>query len=74
MIWYDIACISAVTEAEYKLEFEPTKHTPYLALMGELWGVFCEDFQENLPLYNGAALYVYLALNVSILIAKPLPH
>ena len=25
-------------------EFEPTKDTPYLALTGELWGVFFEDF------------------------------
>ena len=31
--------------------------TPYLALKGELWGVFCEDFQENWPRYNSTALY-----------------
>ena len=43
----DIAYISAVTEVQYKSEFESTKDTPYLALMGELWGVFCEDFREN---------------------------
>ena len=34
---------TAVTEVEYKLEFD-TKDTSYLALMGELWGPFCEDF------------------------------
>ena len=34
------------------------KDTPYLALTGELWGVFCEDFGENWPRYNGTALYV----------------
>ena len=28
--------------------------------MGELSGVFCEDLCENLPCYNGAALYVTL--------------
>ena len=30
------------TKAEYKSECEPTKDTPYIALTGELWGVFCE--------------------------------
>ena len=28
----------------YGMMFEPTKDTPNLALQGELWGVFCEDF------------------------------
>ena len=35
-----------------------TKETPYLALMGELWGVFCEGFGENWPCYNDTALYM----------------
>ena len=30
--------------AEYKLDVEPTKSTPYLARKGDLWGVYCEDF------------------------------
>ena len=30
-----------------------TKDTPYFALAGELWGVFCNDFGENFPRYNG---------------------
>ena len=34
-----------------------TKGTPYLALTGELWGVFCEYLWENVPRYNGTALY-----------------
>ena len=34
-----------------------TKDTPYFALAGELWGVFCNDFGENFPRYNGIALY-----------------
>ena len=33
--------------AEYKTEFETTKDIPYLALMGELWDVFGENFGEN---------------------------
>ena len=34
--------------------------TPYLALTGELWGVYCEDFGETWPRYNGTALYMTL--------------
>ena len=34
-----------------------TKNNPYLALVGELWGVFCEYLWENWPHYNGTALY-----------------
>ena len=29
---------------------------PYLALMGKLWGFYCEDFGENLLYYNDTAL------------------
>ena len=42
-----------MTEIEYKSEFECPKDTLYLALTGELWGVLCEDFRENLSRYNG---------------------
>ena len=31
----------------------PQKNTPYLALMGKLWDVFC-----NWPCYNGTVLYM----------------
>ena len=34
-----------------------TKDTAYLALTGEMWGVYCDDLGENLPRYNGTALY-----------------
>ena len=47
----------AGTEAEYQSDAGSTKYTPYLALMGELWGVFCEYLWENWPRYNGTALY-----------------
>ena len=33
-----------MTETEHKPNFEITKDTPCLTLLGELWGVFCEDF------------------------------
>ena len=34
---------TAITEAEYKWGFEPTKDTPYPALTVELWDVFFEN-------------------------------
>ena len=54
---HDISYYTAGTEVVYKSEFESTKDTPYLALTGELWGVYCEEFEENWPCYNSAALY-----------------
>ena len=34
-----------------------SQKTLYLALTGELWSVYCEDFGEKLSRYNGTALY-----------------
>ena len=34
-------------------EFEYTKYTPYHVLSCEIWGVFCEDLEENWPRNNG---------------------
>ena len=42
-------------KAEYKSKCE-LEYTPYLALKGELWSVFYEDFQENWLHYNSTAL------------------
>ena len=56
ILWY-IACSTAVTEAEHNSDIKPTTDTPYLALMGELWGVYCEDLGENWLCYNGTTLY-----------------
>ena len=39
------------------LLFELTKDTPYLALSGELWSVFCEYFNRIWPCYKGFLLY-----------------
>ena len=50
-----------LTEGGYTSEFWPTKDTPYLALAGELWGVFCEDFAENWPRYNDTAMYIKIS-------------
>ena len=46
-----------MTEAESKLDPEYIKDGPYLALMGKLRAVFCEDFGENWLRYNGTAMY-----------------
>ena len=46
-----------MTVAESESDFRIIIDTPYLALTGELWGVYCEDLGENWPRYNGTALY-----------------
>ena len=43
--------------AEGELDIRITAVTPYLALTGELWVVYFEDFGENWPRYNGTVLY-----------------
>ena len=49
-----------MTELKYASEIEFTKDTPYLALTGELRGVFCDDFGENWPRCNGTALQIQI--------------
>ena len=46
-----------MTATERVSDFNLTTDTPHLALMGELWGVYCEDLGENWPRYNDSALY-----------------
>ena len=46
------------TQAEYQSDAGSTKDSPHLALMGELWGGFCDYVWENWPRYNGTALYL----------------
>ena len=48
--------------AECESDFRITTDIPYLALTGELWGVFCEHFEENRRRYNGNAQhYVFVS-------------
>ena len=47
---------TTMTEMKYAPEVIFTKDTTYLALTGELWGVFCEDMGGNWPRYNDTAL------------------
>ena len=56
--WYYIQLSSnLVTEAEHQFEFVFPTDTPYLTLKGELSGVYCEEFGENWPRFNGPILY-----------------
>ena len=45
-----------MTATEGKSDFELKTDTPYLALLGKLWGVYYEKFKENWLHYNGTAL------------------
>ena len=36
-----------ILTAKHKANFELTKHTSYLDLMAEIWGVCCDNFREN---------------------------
>ena len=62
---HDIAYTIAVIEWKYKSKFETTNGTPHLALTGKLSGVFCYDFWENWPRYNGTAWYYGLHIDAS---------
>ena len=46
-----------LSESEYQPDGGPTKDTPYLAIRGELWGLYCEYLWENWPPYNGTGLF-----------------
>ena len=59
------------------IKYQNHNKTPYLALTGELWGVYCEEFGEKWPRYNGTALYFHLCpgcLNPIKLICKVYLH
>ena len=66
-IYHNIINGTAMTAPERKSNLKLTKETPYLALTGELWAVYYEDFDENWPRYNGTALYnVHIVVGVLI--------
>ena len=57
-IYHDTTYSIAITVAESESDYSITSDTPYLAPTGELWGVYCGDFGENLLRHNSTALYV----------------
>ena len=48
-IYHVIAYGTAMTVAESEPDFRIISDTPFLALLGELWGVYCVDLGENWP-------------------------
>ena len=40
-----------MTATERESDFKLKTDTPYLTLMGELWGVYHDNFGENWPRY-----------------------
>ena len=55
-IYHDITSDTAMTATEHESDFKLTTDIPYHAIKGELWGVYYDNFKENLPCYNGTAL------------------
>ena len=53
LIYHDITYDSVIIAAESESNIRITTDIPYLALKGELWCVYCEDFNH----LNGTALY-----------------
>ena len=45
-IQHDIEYSILVIEAEHELEFVFKTDTPYLALGGKLWSVYCEELEK----------------------------
>ena len=45
-----------MTVAEHESEFKHITHISYFTLLGELLGVYYENFGENWPCYNSSAL------------------
>ena len=45
---YAVITRSNILHISLQSECEPTNDTPYLVLTGELWDVFCEDFQKTI--------------------------
>ena len=55
MILYTVVS-TTVTTAEHNTKFVLTKDTPYLALAGELGGVYYDAFQKNWSSYNSTVV------------------
>ena len=56
-ILHDNAYIPTLTKAEHWSRLALTNDTPYFALVGELWGVYCKYCGDNWPCYNATTLY-----------------
>ena len=54
--------------AERKSNIKLTKDTPYFALTGKLWGVYCEDFEENWLRYTKTVANILLPIKHNLFI------
>ena len=60
MVQYDIILYKVPQWLGQNLIRGWTHKRPYLTLMGEQWGIICEDLEENSPRFNGTTLHIYL--------------
>ena len=58
--WYCIHHCSDWDKVQITIWYHK-KYIPYLALTGELWGVFCKNLGENWSGYNDTAVYTAMA-------------
>ena len=65
---------TAMTKGEHKSSISLTKDTPYLALTGELWGDYCENFGESWMRYNGIVLHITGPLYGEVASEAASPH
>ena len=55
-----------VMKVEHERDIELTRDIPYLTHIGQLWGVYCEEFGEDLQCNEGTALnLVWMILQVA---------
>ena len=57
-----------MTGAKHKSEVKITKDIPYLTIMGELWGVCCEDFAENWSRYNDTVRHIQQKQQIDLMV------
>ena len=57
---------NVVPGTEHRSEFVLTINTPYLAPMGELWGVYCEDLGGKWPYHNCTVLYMRISHSIQL--------
>ena len=65
---------TAMTKGEHKSNICLTKDTPYLALTGELWRDYCENFGDSWTHYNGIVLYITGPLYGEVASEAASPH
>ena len=58
LIYHNITQGTVITVAERASDIRITTVTTYLALTGELWGVYCENIWENRLRYNRTTVYL----------------